>query len=940
MSLLLSVFSLLLVGSFSQKLIEISNNANSGFYQYQIPTSNFWSLQSCDGEYHGIAATIPGDIHSDLMRSHVIKDDPYYRYGELNYSWVPKNCWTYTSNQFVFSDVDITTPLYIVLDQVDTVATIEMNGVVIGETKNAFRRYEFDVSSVVSKESNTLTISIKNVIDYLKNQASKYPYSVPETQNYNVWVEPSHRNFVRKAGSDLGWDWGPAFIQGGVHGSISFRQCKNGCLDDVVVNQDISSDLSLSTLSVRGIISHQYHFSSLSTFEVLLDGNVIITESFPSVNKNSEVVFSSYQILNPKLWWPNGWGDANLYDIEVRFYPLGKPKPSMIQTVNRKIGIRKIELIQDTVSNKESLNTYLASPEPRNFYFRINNIPMFMKGANFIPIDSFWGRISSKDREYVLKGALSSNMNMLRVWGGGIYQPDDFYDMADRMGILIWQEIMLACALYPTDKEFLGEIKEEVTFQARRLHSHPSIAIWGGNNENEVALGWFVESNTNRDLFVSDYTQLYANTVYPALEVVDSFRKGELLRPWVDSSPSNGLYSVDPYSKRWGQASTAKAGDVHFYDYNCDCEDYTSFPAARFISEFGFQSMPSFLSYETVSTPEDWSPDSDLMLFRQRHEFGNDQIKAQIQRHFSLPRICGSNDSDVDMKRQYFDMYLYLTQIQQSRCYETAMYYWRSLRSVESAQTMGILYWQLNDIWQGPSWSSQEWGGRWKALQYSVRRAYASLSITTLYTKKTGKLDIWLMNDENISIDGTVVVRLLPWIADDSIKAIDVWNSDNSINGLSSKHIYTLSVVDLLKSAPSCSLQSCFLKTEFRPLTPVNSVVYPYYTYFASFSDIKLDADPIITLSNVVAKNTKEIEFTISSTATAPFLFLELANDPSLQGLNGINNFFAGWFSDNNFLMEANTVYTLTYESYLWELPVEDFCRLIRFRVLQSAYSC
>lgn len=197
-------------------------------------------------------------------------------------------------------------------------------------------------------------------------------------------------------------------------------------------------------------------------------------------------------------------------------------------------------------------------------------------------------------------------------------------------------------------------------------------------------------------------------------------------RVWVDSSPSNGLISTSPYAKRWGEASTPAAGDMHFYDYSCDCEDYRSYPNARFVSEFGFQSMPSFLAYQPVTIESDWEPDSDLMKFRQRHENGNDQIRAQIDRHYMSPANCTGNDGE----RRYYDMYLYLTGIQQLRCYETAINRWRQLTSDTEAQTMGVLYWQLNDIWQGPSWSGVEWGGRWKPLQYAVKRAFAPLVVT------------------------------------------------------------------------------------------------------------------------------------------------------------------------------------------------------------------
>ena len=220
-----------------------------------------------------------------------------------------------------------------------------------------------------------------------------------------------------------------------------------------------------------------------------------------------------------------------------------------------------------------------------------------------------------------------------------------------------------------------------------------------GNNENEVALYWFQPSVQNRDLYVSDYAKLYGDIIYPAIVSIDGVGPGGTLqRPWVDSSPSNGLLSTNPYAKRWGQASTSKAGDVHFYNYDCDCEDYRVYIKGRFISEFGFQSHPSFLGYQPVSEPVDWKIDSTFSEFLQRHENGNQQIYDQLSKHFTLPDI---SSCELESDKRYFDMYLYLADIQQGRCYETAINRWRQLKSEEDTQTMGILYWQLNDLWQG-----------------------------------------------------------------------------------------------------------------------------------------------------------------------------------------------------------------------------------------------
>ena len=383
-------------------------------------------------------------------------------------------------------------------------------------------------------------------------------------------------------------------------------------------------------------------------------------------------------------------------------------------------------------------------------------------------------------REYIMKSAVAANMNMIRVWGGGLYQPDQFYDLADAMGIMVWQEIMLACALYPTSTDMINEISMEVSYQVNRLGSHPSIVIWGGNNENEVALGWFPESNTNRDLYVSDYSKLY-NTIYNIIIAIDGTQ-----RPWVDSSPSNGLLSTDPYAKKWGAASTETAGDVHFYNYDMD---YSLYPKARFVSEFGFQSMPSFLTYQPVTSEVDgdWDPNSDLLLYRQRHEGGNEQMQVQMERHFKLPL---DTDTCIDLSHAtYFDNYLYLNQIQQSRCYEVAFNRWRQLQSDSNVHTMGILYWQLNDIWQGPSWSSMEWSGRWKPLQYTTRRVFAPIAVS--FSGLTDTTDT-TVTDTTDSESEPLSMSITGWVSNNEIHDVKVsgltlyiknWDGSNTNSG-------------------------------------------------------------------------------------------------------------------------------------------------------------
>lgn len=974
-----------------------------------ISDSLSFDLSACDGTLGPFPNNrIPVEVHTDLIRANVIKADPYFRFEEKNLSWVTANCWQYTSSQFSlpsFSN-NAACPIKLSVDGLDAVVDVILNDVAIGTSQNAHAKAIFTIPPSVQKTSNNvLIVKFSSALQFAKQQASKYPYVVPATENYNVWAEPTSRNFLRKAGSDFGWDWGPAFIQTGIYGKVTFYQSAVAMMEGIIVHQKISDDLQYAKLSLQVALNGNLPISSVDTkfgtkkmvFNVYLNDKLYVQTALVSIPEGYSLQsLGDIEINNPLLWWPRGFGAQNLYNLRIEM--------SDGQVFSRKVGIRAVKLVQKSLINKEGVSNGDVS-----FYFKINNVPIYALGANFIPIDSFTPRISHTDRKFILQAAAASNMNMLRVWGGGVYQPDDFYEMADELGMMIWQEVMLACALYPRNDAFLQDITREVHQQALRLQSHPSIVVWGGNNENEVAMNWFTPSQQHRDLYVADYAKLYADTVYPALNAMYG---GDLLQNaqvvWVDSSPSNGLLSTDPYVKKWGSASTAAQGDVHFYDYTCDCEDFTSFPAAKFISEFGFQSMPSFLAYEPVSVAEDWeseTADSPLFAYRQRHENGNSQMEAQITRHFNLPVACSSatrherngenqGDGTATLARN-LDMYLYLNTVQQARCYETAMRRWRQLHGLFATSegdaqdgvtgdllqaTMGILYWQLNDIWQGPSWSSMEYGGRWKPLQYAVKNVYApkfaGLLVripSTTSSKSSSKastvsasvlassdvrpttfpeIEVFLVHDDALHpvYIANVRVELVAWR---DVRQAGVWKQWESVHmryGTAQTLMTgeTLSVFEMRTVNPACSeFTSCYLRmtTEFHSPDNDNNNLNQMETvvstgYLSNWQEMSLETRVGFTLSNLrVATDTfktaghvaggglQEVVFAfdVQTNVTSPFYFMELRNTPHVYnnyldaGQKGVfaSSHNAGWFSDNVFVLEAGQSYPLTYTAVL-----------------------
>ena len=518
---------------------------------------------------------------------------------------------------------------------------------------------------------------------------------------------------------------------------------------------------------------------------------------------------------------PQGRGADRLHGSDTACAPVAPGATPL----RHRIGLRTVELVQQPAQPPAP-----GQPNGTSFYFLVNKVPIFAKGSNLIPLDVFSPRATAERARWLLGRAAAANMNMVRVWGGGRYLPDWFYDAADELGLMLWQEMIFACALYPRDAAFLSLVTTEVSQQVARLHSHASIVIWGGSNENEYAMQWYNESRADRDTYVADYAKLYLDTMRPA--IVASDPSG---RPFVDSSPSNELRSTEPYVKRWGDNPQAPSwGDTHYYNYDADCEDPTTYPLARFISEHGFQSFPSYESYAPVTDAArgDHSRDSWVLFYRQRHQNGNEQVEKMMGRHYRVPpanatsaaaataaatasgAASGAASAHTIASRNQstlFADYLWLTQLQQARCYETAFAQWRRQRS-EPANTMGVLYWQLNDIWPGPSWSTIEFDGTPKLAHHAVARVFAPTLVSAVEAPP-GMLSVHVTSDQTKAQEGTLTVELFAW-ADAPAKSLATRAIEASVPALTSKRVYVLSLEELLGGAQT-TRNASFVRLRF-----------------------------------------------------------------------------------------------------------------------------
>ncbi|KAF9358556.1 hypothetical protein BGX34_008886 [Mortierella sp. NVP85] len=645
-----------------------------------IDLNGEWQLSNKDRSVL-VKATVPGQVHVDLMRANILQDDPYYgtNYVKDSMRKIIEDTWVF-EKEFILQEDQVYTTAMLVCEGLDTIARVTLNGVQIGFTNNQFRRYLFDVGSSLKTGLNVLTIEFEDAVKLAKTKAEAYPYYVQVDL-----VSHTRQKLTLKYGS---------------HDGLSVPE-------------------------------HQF---------VTNAGVTDVEHSF--VLEKSHV----------QQWWPRGYGDPVLYTLDATL--LNEDGLKVGSHVFR-CGFRTCELDQDPMEGQSGAA----------FKFRVNGEDVFAKGTNWIPGHVFDQLMTMGMKRSILESCVAANMNMIRIWGGGRYETDEFYQLCDELGIMVWQEFMFACALYPTDGAFLENVKQEVSDQVKRLMVHPSIVLWSGNNENQefMVKGWDEATVKNPYIFTVDYHKLYVETIMKTLHTLDTSR------PFISTSPSAGVISMDPYTERYilQESERGLFGDVHFYDYKHNGLHVENYPNARFVSEYGAQSMPSFKSWRKVSSLDDWHPLSRLSVHRNHHGNGQPEMLAQIEYQFRLPATLSKYlnsdpetmpDVPAETRERLFDTFCYLTQCVQARSITGQTEHYIRGRG-EVYRTMGALYWQLNDIWPAPTWSSIEHGGRWKPLHYYMQHSFADILVSGYQAAGERSFHIHISNDKAVPISGELRVR-------------------------------------------------------------------------------------------------------------------------------------------------------------------------------------
>lgn len=637
------------------------------------------------------SASVPGNIFTDLL-DHKIIEDPFIKNNEDKVQWVSKKDWKYKTDFSLPNEILNRKNIELNFEGLDTYATIYLNDSLLTTTENAFRSYIFDIKKIAKKE-NQLKVIFKSSYEAGKNKALKNPYQLPE----------GNRIYTRKAQFQTGWDWGPKLNVSGIWKEVSIKAWNDYKIKNIYIqNNSISKTKAILTINIE---DNNYENPHLK-YEVYINNKLQALKP-----EKPEIPIT---IKNPKLWWTHNLGEPYLYDIKV----VVKKNDIILDSISTRYGIRTINLI----TKKDSIG--------ESFGFELNGKPVYMKGANYIPQNSFQNNVTYQQYKKLLSDVVESNMNMLRVWGGGIYESDIFYDLCDAKGILIWQDFMFACAMYPGDKKFLQNVTIEAEQQVKRLRNHPSIALWCGNNENSEGWkrwGWQAHRTKKEKKEIwNDYLAVF-DSVLP--NIVARFSETDY---W-ETSPKYGR----------GNPKYTTEGDAHDWWIWHDAYPFEHLQenVPRFMSEFGFQSFPSFETINYINQKDSVDIKTDAIQSHQKHLRGFQLIDEYMKRDYNIP----TNDED----------YAYVSQLLQAKGVVLGIEAQRRVKPYN----MGTLFWQLNDCWPAISWSSIDYFGNWKALQYKAKKAFDNVLISTKKTKYD--YETYVVNDSFKEIKGTLKLKII-----------------------------------------------------------------------------------------------------------------------------------------------------------------------------------
>lgn len=716
-----------------------------------------WSFKACkDQEW--MEAKVPGCVHTDLLANGKIPD-PFYGTNEKEVQWIDKQEWEYES-RFDLPEELLSLPhLELVFKGLDTYADVAVNGKPVLHADNMFRTWKADVKDVLQPKDNTVHVRFRSPVQEDLPKLERLGYDLPATNDQSDVGGLGDRKisvFARKAPYHYGWDWGPRFVTSGIWRDVYIEGWDHIRIQDMYIDQ---TEVTSASAKITAVIELESDLEREALVRLSADGQT--WDQKVQLSQGTQTVELPLVIDNPKLWWCRGLGEANVYEFRAELIVDG----SVAAEKSVKTGLRSVRLVRD---KDEAGST---------FYIELNGVPVFAKGANHIPNDSFITEVTYERYRHEIASAAASNMNMLRVWGGGIYEQDAFYELCDEYGLMVWQDFMFACSMYPGDEDFLENVRLEAEENVRRLRNHPSIVLWCGNNEIDTAWSHYSE-NTGwgwkqqyspelRERLWQDYEAIF-HRILP--EAISRFA------PQADYWPSSPMIELTG-DIRQHATNSSTGGDIHYWGVWHNVEPFENYNVyiGRFMSEYGFQSFPEYKSVRRYAEEHDLALESEVMLAHQKNGQGNRLIKQYMDMYMNEPKD--------------FPSFLYMSQVLQAEAMKMAIEAHRR----KKPYCMGTLYWQMNDCWPVASWAGMDYFGRWKALQYYAKRSFQDIAVSIDGTRGD-ELDIYVLSDVLQPLSGNLRLQVM----DLKGNVLQETAESFSISANTSEKVHTCSVEQLL----------------------------------------------------------------------------------------------------------------------------------------------
>lgn len=635
-----------------------------------------WQLSAGHRSLESVDMQIPGTVLSGLLAAGKIKD-PFYRTNEDATRALFWKDYVFTRTFDVDEELLAQQHIVLVCEGLDTLAEISINGTFLAKTDNMHRTWKFQAKKLLHPGKNEIQIVFRSVLRFIED----YPYEAHKRINYIPCGSMKGNQLLRKAHSMFGWDWGPQTIDAGIFRDIYLQGYSHARIEDIRIHQQHAKNVSVQTsITLSESVPGQKLCVELSE-----DGADKPLQTKLCKTNADGVAAVDFVIENPKLWWPNDYGDQPLYIVRTT---LLDEDGTNLESITRRIGLRTLTISQE----KDEWGN--------EFAFCVNGVKIFTRGGNYIPDDCLYTRITEKKLDYILESCRRAHFNCVRVWGGGYYPSDAFYDLCDEKGLIVWQDLMYACNVYDVTDAFAENCRQETYDNVRRLRHHASLGLWCGNNEIESAWDHWGDFQKETPYLRADYIRLFEEVLPKAVQEAD----GETF--YWHSSPSSGGCFDNP--------DDANRGDTHYWDVWHGQKPFTDYRKYffRFCSEFGFQSFPCAKTVNSFTLEDDRNIFSRVMESHQKNNAANGKMLYYLSENLRYPK---------DLTHL-----LYASQVLQGMAIKYGVDHWRRNRG----RCMGTLYWQINDDWPAPSWSSIDYFGRWKALHYMAQKFYAPHAVS------------------------------------------------------------------------------------------------------------------------------------------------------------------------------------------------------------------